>query len=602
MKRFRQERAVHEEEDDDEYAADYGGDTATAEEIEAFAASTEGIDSTQDPSDDALTTQPSRSSGESQRFNHRQDPAKDQPLSDPSQDSRDAQRPSRENGDGDGDGDGDAAPSAKRSRTRTLFASAFRSVHDISPDELRKRIEARRESARPLKRDTSKDESLISSAPNARTINSSHQAETQRFHQQQHARPLPVRSFRASASQPHAKVDNRTYVYEIEASTQASLDFDFEHEDVQLHSCLDKSIIADSEWVPEGIVLKLWAQKSRLDDIFDSGLSRLYYEERDSLFPLDKRGSNVYWNRAGDKLREVAEAAPFLQREQGSTEFYFADVCGGPGAWSQYIMIEEPFAIGFGMTLRTSQSPKTDDWYPSLTKNDNFRAFYGSDGSGNVYLPDNVNGLEELIRKETEDGLHTVVADGGFEILKSETGEHLENVQELFAGRIILSELLCATQMLRTGGSFVCKLYDCFSPFTVSILYLCKSIFQKVHIVKPAHSRLVNSERYLVARDIIAADHPSRVRVMGILRHFHTTATDGKIVKTCIPLETMRADPKFKTSIRLMLTDIAERQTNGLQQVMDRVETRSKENEQPTRSIHQSQPSGRFGRDSFNRR
>eukprot|EP00002_Diphylleia_rotans_P036548 TRINITY_DN8065_c0_g1_i2.p1 TRINITY_DN8065_c0_g1~~TRINITY_DN8065_c0_g1_i2.p1 ORF type:complete len:326 (+),score=70.46 TRINITY_DN8065_c0_g1_i2:24-1001(+) len=305
MKRFRQERAVHEEEDDDEYAADYGGDTATAEEIEAFAASTEGIDSTQDPSDDALTTQPSRSSGESQRFNHRQDPAKDQPLSDPSQDSRDAQRPSRENGDGDGDGDGDAAPSAKRSRTRTLFASAFRSVHDISPDELRKRIEARRESARPLKRDTSKDESLISSAPNARTINSSHQAETQRFHQQQHARPLPVRSFRASASQPHAKVDNRTYVYEIEASTQASLDFDFEHEDVQLHSCLDKSIIADSEWVPEGIVLKLWAQKSRLDDIFDSGLSRLYYEERDSLFPLDKRGSNVYWNRAGDKLREV---------------------------------------------------------------------------------------------------------------------------------------------------------------------------------------------------------------------------------------------------------------------------------------------------------
>ena len=77
-----------------------------------------------------------------------------------------------------------------------------------------------------------------------------------------------------------------------------------------------------------------------------------------------------------------------------------------------------------------------------------------------------------------------VVADGGFKIEKDEkTGEHLENLQELYSARIILSEFLIGIRTLAKGGSFVCKLFDCFSDFTVSLLFLVCSLFQDVRIL-----------------------------------------------------------------------------------------------------------------------
>lgn len=76
-----------------------------------------------------------------------------------------------------------------------------------------------------------------------------------------------------------------------------------------------------------------------------------------------------------------------------------------------------------------------------------------------------------------------VVADGGFKIGKDEeTGEHLENLQELYSGRIILSEILLGVRTLKLGGSFVCKLFDCFSHFSVSLLYFVCSLFDNVRI------------------------------------------------------------------------------------------------------------------------
>jgi hypothetical protein len=87
-----------------------------------------------------------------------------------------------------------------------------------------------------------------------------------------------------------------------------------------------------------------------------------------------------------------------------------------------------------------------------------------------------------------------VVADGGFKIEKDEkTGEHLENLQELYSARIILSEFLIAIRTLAKGGSFVCKLFDCFSDFTVSLLFLVCSMFKDVRIQFLCHLPLVPS-------------------------------------------------------------------------------------------------------------
>lgn len=75
-------------------------------------------------------------------------------------------------------------------------------------------------------------------------------------------------------------------------------------------------------------IRKLWHEKGRLDPIFDSGHSQAYYtyvqyllmcnpsnpfaqhlndhhSVRDTLYPLDRKGSSRFWNRAGDKLMQV---------------------------------------------------------------------------------------------------------------------------------------------------------------------------------------------------------------------------------------------------------------------------------------------------------
>lgn len=125
--------------------------------------------------------------------------------------------------------------------------------------------------------------------------------------------------------------------------------------------------------------------------------------------------------------------------------------------------------------------------------------------SGNVYLQDNLNYVAEQIADQN-DKINIVVSDGGFLIQKNEEGIHMENFQELysgfhfpaqsnFPGRIILSEILAMMKVLQPGGHFVCKLYDCFSDFTVSLIYVVAQIFEQAFIVKPVRSRIVNSER-----------------------------------------------------------------------------------------------------------
>lgn len=46
-------------------------------------------------------------------------------------------------------------------------------------------------------------------------------------------------------------------------------------------------------------------QKTRMDDVFDTGNERYYYNARDRIFPQDRKGGKVFWNRAGDKLFEA---------------------------------------------------------------------------------------------------------------------------------------------------------------------------------------------------------------------------------------------------------------------------------------------------------
>ena len=330
--------------------------------------------------------------------------------------------------------------------------------------------------------------------------------------------------------------------------------------------------------------------KTKLDQLDD----RVYYATRDELFPLAHSGGNMqFQNRAGHKLKEtmdatgiwellvgreamVLDSVPGRQHRDDKKEkkkkkkgkpktVAFADVCGGPGAFSQLLYQTCPRGVklnGFGMTLLDEHLGAPQGWYPDLTQKKGFIACFGMDGQGNIYNTSNIIAFHTLVVAEP---LKLVVADGGFDVPSAQA-----NIQEVISARIVYGQWFTALKILKPGGCFVLKLFDTFSPFTRSLLWLSTKFWEKVHIVKPKHSRIVNSERYLVCLGLHADDNvQNRSQWMNYLTEVHRSGfTDGKAMLSVVPVEWMTADAEFTSSVGDSIKEIATRQIKALEHLL----------------------------------
>jgi 23S rRNA U2552 (ribose-2'-O)-methylase RlmE/FtsJ len=272
-------------------------------------------------------------------------------------------------------------------------------------------------------------------------------------------------------------------------------------------------------------VRALWKEKERIDSFFDEEQEACYYRARNSVFPQDQKGSEKFRNRAGDKLWEVHQDVGLFAPEGG----VFFDVCGGPGAWSE-VMLSDPRKkwSGFGMTLRLPNTPISDMWYSHLeTPDGRWKPLWGADGTGNVFAVKNLDhAKEELLRLKRPVTL--VMADGGFHVTKNADGKHMEHLQELYSMRIIMGELLACLKCLSEGGNWCCKLFDTFSHLTASVVFITGLCFENVFIVKPFRSRIVNSERYLVGKKLVARSPALEKLIQHVSAIHENWSDDGK--------------------------------------------------------------------------
>jgi len=89
-----------------------------------------------------------------------------------------------------------------------------------------------------------------------------------------------------------------------------------------------------------------------------------------------------------------------------------------------------------------------------------------------------------------------VTADGGFQWEK-------ENLQEQEAYKLIFSQIVTALKLNKKGGNFVLKIFDTYTSVTLKYLELLKSLYKEVYITKPFTSRISNSEKYVVCKNLI---------------------------------------------------------------------------------------------------
>jgi len=239
-------------------------------------------------------------------------------------------------------------------------------------------------------------------------------------------------------------------------------------------------------------VAELFAAKS----VFDNIERKKFIAARYSSNPYETIGKHIFMNRAAMKMANLDHHFSFTspKRNISGRRFCFADICAGPGGFSQYILWKlNSKADGWGFTLKGDDDFKLSDFKHVNTKT--FHTEYGVDKTGDITNNDNIRHFTKIIDQNTNDvGLDLVTADGGFSV----DGE--ENYQEELLKQLILCQFLTALSILRRNGNFVCKIFDAFTPFTVGLIYILYRHFDHVCIIKPHTSRPANSERYVVCK------------------------------------------------------------------------------------------------------
>lgn len=314
--------------------------------------------------------------------------------------------------------------------------------------------------------------------------------------------------------------------------------------------------------IDDVVITNLWYQKSRLDSIFDSNRQLVYYSVRDKFFPEDKTGSYSFKNRAGDKLYEIIKSVNLIKIN--NDEHAFIDICGGPGAWSELLLKITKYK-GFGITLNVKDS--NFNWYKTLYNNKKWKELKGINGTGDIFVTDNILDAKN---KTKNHNIMLAVADGGISLPTSNSTSsmnlHMEHLQEIYSARLILSEFYTICEVLQSGGNFCCKLFDTFTAFTVSIIYLTTHLFDQCYIIKPLHSRRVNSERYLVG-----IGYKPNLIYTNFLKTIHET-WDDKLVGSLVDIDVMKNDTVFWNTLREYTLNICIQQTNCINKIMNEVD------------------------------
>ncbi|KAA6391244.1 MAG: putative cap specific mRNA, partial [Streblomastix strix] len=127
-----------------------------------------------------------------------------------------------------------------------------------------------------------------------------------------------------------------------------------------------------------------------------------------------------------------------------------------------------------------------------------FHPIYGPHSNGDVTREANIRAFRQVIMTQKGGiGVSLVTADGGFSV------DDDYNSQELKLRQLVLCQFTTALGILRQGGTFLCKIFDVYTPFTVELFYLLSTVFSSFTIIKPLQSRPANSERYILCRGFL---------------------------------------------------------------------------------------------------
>ena len=311
------------------------------------------------------------------------------------------------------------------------------------------------------------------------------------------------------------------------------------------------------EFCCEHILKNIINAKSVFDNLDDADVRRA----RTRCDPYETIRGAFFLNRAAVKMANIDRACNFMFTKPvglGENELlYFADVCAGPGGFSEYVLWRKKWrAKGFGLTLKNENDFRLKDFYAGPCET--FHPYYGPKENGDVFDPDNQEAFTNLIMQHTHGkGVHFMMSDGEF----STKGQ--ENIQEILSKQLYLCQCLIALMIVREGGDFVTKLFDLFTPFSAGLVYLLYLCFEEVCIFKPNSSRSANSERYLICKKKRAGTQD----VVEYLKHINRLLLKGgenDDVLQLVSYNELKREKQFVQYLRASNKDFGRKQITGL--------------------------------------
>lgn len=312
-----------------------------------------------------------------------------------------------------------------------------------------------------------------------------------------------------------------------------------------------KLVIEDeTEFCEEGLLANLLQCKSVFDELDGEEMRRA----RTRSNPYEMIRGVFFLNRAAMKMANIdhvfdnmftnpkdSHGMPLI-KDHGAELLYFADVCAGPGGFSEYVLWRKKWhAKGFGMTLRGPNDFKLEDFYAASSEL--FEPYYGEggiEGDGDITRSENIAAFQNFVLDNTDrKGVHFLMADGGFSV------EGQENLQEILSKQLTLCQFLTGLSVIRTGGHFVCKTFDLFTPFSVGLMYLLYCCFERVSIFKPVTSRPANSERYVVCKGLKSGIDEVRDYLFAVNIKLNQLRKSDQDVNLVVPLEVIKSDQDF---------------------------------------------------------
>lgn len=247
--------------------------------------------------------------------------------------------------------------------------------------------------------------------------------------------------------------------------------------------------------------------KSKLDD-FDGGRWGRHTKQTkvgsNVIFDIRKKVRAEFCTRAWVKMYELLHAYELLPshaEEIPNQGFLTVHLCEAPGAFvsatNHYIQTHIDRSAKWSFRALTLNPYYEENNLKAMVDQDNFIMEtksswrFGADNSGDIRVGANIAKLAKEVSSMGKADL--VTADGSISCYDCPAE------QERITAWLHTCETLAALQLLKAGGSFVCKMFTLFEHSSICLVRLLGSLFGRLIVCKPTLSSEGNSETYVVA-------------------------------------------------------------------------------------------------------